>query len=44
MMDAFSTGTRLGRAADVGADADGREHSSDGQVGASTDDHTGESD
>ncbi|PDP86412.1 histidine kinase [Glycomyces fuscus] len=44
MMDAFSTGTRLGRAADIGADADGREHSSDGQVGASTDDHTGESD
>ncbi len=44
MMDAFSTGTRLGRAAEIGADADGREHSSDGQVGASTDDHTGESD
>ncbi|NKY98732.1 sensor histidine kinase [Nocardiopsis alborubida] len=44
MMDAFSTGTRRGRAADIGADADGREHSSDGQVGASADDHTGESD
>ncbi|WP_017573465.1 sensor histidine kinase [Nocardiopsis halotolerans] len=46
MMDAFSSGTRRGRAADVDAtqDADGREHSSDGQVGASADDHTGESD
>ncbi|ADH68464.1 MULTISPECIES: sensor histidine kinase [Nocardiopsis] len=44
MMDAFSAGTRRGRAADIGVDADGREHSSDGQVGASADDHTGESD
>lgn len=44
MMDAFSAGTRRGRAADIGADADEREHSSDGQVGASADDHTGESD
>jgi signal transduction histidine kinase len=44
MMDAFSAGTRRGRAADIGADTDEREHSSDGQVGASADDHTGESD
>ncbi|MEV2278828.1 nitrate- and nitrite sensing domain-containing protein [Nocardiopsis sp. NPDC049922] len=40
MMDAFSAGTRRGRAEDV----DGSEHGSDGQVGASADDHTGESD
>ena len=42
MMDAFSAGTRRGREADV--DFDGREHGSDGQVGGSADDHTGESD
>lgn len=46
MMNAFSAGTRRGRAAGIDADTgDGvREHSSDGQVGASADDHTGESD
>ncbi|WP_160051762.1 ATP-binding protein [Nocardiopsis sp. FR26] len=46
MMNAFSAGTRRGRAADIDADVDhdGREHSSDGQVGASADDHTGKSD
>ena len=41
MMDAFSAGTRRGRAAD--AEETGREYSSD-QVGASTDDRRGESD
>ncbi|WP_304451011.1 nitrate- and nitrite sensing domain-containing protein [Nocardiopsis sp. YSL2] len=41
MMDAFSAGTRRGRAAD--AEETGREHSSD-QVGVSTDDRRGESD
>ncbi|MCY9784699.1 sensor histidine kinase [Nocardiopsis sp. EMB25] len=40
MMNAFNAGTRRGRAGDV----DGSEHGSDGQVGAGTDDHTGESD
>ncbi|WP_116244333.1 sensor histidine kinase [Nocardiopsis sp. FIRDI 009] len=40
MMNAFSAGTRRGRAEDV----DGSEHGIDGQVGADTDDHTGESD
>ncbi|MFD6952281.1 histidine kinase [Nocardiopsis sp. TSRI0078] len=46
MMNAFSAGTRRGRAADIDADvdADRREHSSDGQVGVSVDDHMGESD
>ncbi|WP_150243773.1 sensor histidine kinase [Nocardiopsis quinghaiensis] len=46
MMNAFSAGTRRGRAEDIDAevDADRREHSSDGQVGASADDHMGESD
>ncbi|MFE1078861.1 nitrate- and nitrite sensing domain-containing protein [Nocardiopsis alba] len=42
MMDAFSAGTRRGRAGDAGADEHG--HSSDDQVGAGADDHTGESD
>lgn len=41
MMDAFSAGTRRGRAADV--EETGREYGSD-QVGASTDDRRGESD
>jgi hypothetical protein len=41
MMDAFSAGTRRGRAAD--AEEVEREHMSD-QVGASTDDRRGESD
>ncbi|MFE3461271.1 nitrate- and nitrite sensing domain-containing protein [Nocardiopsis aegyptia] len=41
MMDAFSAGTRRGRAAD--AEETGREYGSD-QVGASTDDRRGESD
>ncbi|QUX24549.1 MULTISPECIES: nitrate- and nitrite sensing domain-containing protein [Nocardiopsis] len=40
MMDAFSAGTRRGRAADV--DGDGRQY--DSHVGGSTDDHTGEND
>ncbi|OOC54643.1 MULTISPECIES: sensor histidine kinase [Nocardiopsis] len=46
MMNAFSAGTRRGRAADIDADvdADRRGHSSDGQVGVSADDHMGESD
>ncbi len=42
MMDAFSAGTRRGRAEEV--DRDGLGHSSDDQVGAGADDHTGESD
>lgn len=41
MMNAFSAGTRRGR---EGAETDGGEQSSDGQVGADADDHTGESD
>ncbi|MFL1428482.1 MULTISPECIES: sensor histidine kinase [unclassified Nocardiopsis] len=40
MMDAFSAGTRRGRAAE--ADGDGRQY--DSNVGGSTDDHTGEND
>ncbi|MBE3002216.1 nitrate- and nitrite sensing domain-containing protein [Nocardiopsis sp. HNM0947] len=42
MMDAFSSGTRRGRAEQVEAAGDGR--SSDGQVGGYVDEHTGESD
>ncbi|WP_026119833.1 sensor histidine kinase [Nocardiopsis ganjiahuensis] len=42
MMDAFSAGTRRGRAEEV--DRDGPGHSSDDQVGAGADEHTGESD
>ncbi|MDE3724329.1 nitrate- and nitrite sensing domain-containing protein [Nocardiopsis sp. N85] len=42
MMDAFSAGTRKGRAADVDGD-DGQRYDSH-QVGASTDDHRGEND
>ncbi|PWV46395.1 signal transduction histidine kinase [Nocardiopsis sp. L17-MgMaSL7] len=42
MMDAFSAGTRRGRAEEIGRDGLG--HSSDDQVGAGADDHTGESD
>ena len=42
MMDAFSAGTRRGRAAEIGRDGLG--HSSDDQVGAGADDHTGVSD
>ncbi|WP_017583926.1 sensor histidine kinase [Nocardiopsis valliformis] len=42
MMDAFSAGTRRGRAEELGRE--GPEHSSDDQVGAGADDHTGESD
>ena len=41
MMNAFSAGTRRGR---EGAETDGGEQSSDGQVGVDADDHTGESD
>ncbi|SIO86239.1 nitrate- and nitrite sensing domain-containing protein [Nocardiopsis sp. JB363] len=42
MMNAFSAGTRRGRAEDLGADGLG--HGSEDQVGAAADDHTGESD
>ncbi|WP_431873089.1 nitrate- and nitrite sensing domain-containing protein [Nocardiopsis eucommiae] len=42
MMDAFSAGTRRGRAEEIGHEGLG--HSSDDQVGAGADDHTGESD
>lgn len=41
MMNAFSAGTRRGR---EGAESDGGEQSSEGQVGDDADDHTGESD
>lgn len=46
MMAALSAGSRRGRTEDVDATGgvEGREHSSDAQVGASADDHTGESD
>ncbi|MFW6640518.1 nitrate- and nitrite sensing domain-containing protein [Nocardiopsis algeriensis] len=43
LMDAFSSGTRRGRAADIDADGHGHQHTSD-DVGAAADDHTGESD
>ncbi|MFE9246755.1 nitrate- and nitrite sensing domain-containing protein [Nocardiopsis sp. NPDC006938] len=42
MMDAFSAGTRRGRAEEIGPEEP--RHSSDDQVGAGADDHTGESD
>lgn len=42
MMNAFSAGTRRGRAEEFGGG--GPEHSSDDQVGAGADDHTAESD
>ncbi|WP_460746857.1 sensor histidine kinase [Nocardiopsis oceani] len=42
MMDAFSAGTRRGRAEEL--EHHGPGHSSDDQVGAGADDHTGESD
>ncbi|CAL9580444.1 hypothetical protein SUDANB121_05047 [Nocardiopsis dassonvillei] len=43
MMDAFSAGTRKGRAADIDQDGGGRQYDSH-RVGGSTDDHTGEND
>ncbi|MGW9350291.1 sensor histidine kinase [Nocardiopsis flavescens] len=43
MMDAFSAGTRRGRAADVDEDGHGRQYDTH-RVGGTTDDHTGEND
>ena len=42
MMNAFSAGTRRGRAEEIGADGLG--HGSEDQVGAAADDHRGEND